>query len=92
MEKEPRDERWADRAEGDLRKYFLSEGKYKIRALECRQTLCAVEVRSIHGPFLGLDYEHSEEYQLFEEGSQFAYEKSADGQHVTVTLWIARRD
>lgn len=92
MEKEPRDERWADRAEGDLRKYFLGEGKYKIRALECRQTLCAVEVGSIHGPFLGLNIEHSDEYRLFEEESQFAYEKGAYGLQVTVTLWIARRD
>jgi hypothetical protein len=47
LAEQPRDEAWAKRTEQAFREWIKSNGsKYTIRSLECRQTLCAVEVSS----------------------------------------------
>src|SRR5579871_4348760 len=49
---QPRDPVWARSAETKLRNLVLKEnGKYTIRAIECRTSLCVIEVASIYGSF-----------------------------------------
>lgn len=50
MVQQPRDLNWAPSMEENLKKIILAEaGTFEIRLLECRKTLCAVEVASVEG-------------------------------------------
>jgi hypothetical protein len=92
MAQEPRDQQWAPRAEESLRETILAEGdKYSIRALECRRTVCAIEVASIHGPLFTLKAEELERYRLWGRTVIMGYETNEYGKKVTVTVWIYER-
>lgn len=92
LAQEPRDPVWASYAEARLRAFVLSEGdKYAVRALECRSTLCAIEVTSIHGPFLGIGYDAEKGSGLSGQSGLFGYEKNAYGLRVTVSLKVFAR-
>lgn len=58
MAQEPRDAEWAKEMESNLRDHFVTAepGEFSIRAIECRTTLCAAEVESLYGPYLGGHY------------------------------------
>jgi len=89
MAQEPRDPAWAGDMEGKMRAEVSTEpGKYAIRALECRKTMCALETESIFGIFRGFDYGSPSYRALWEFDRQFGYERSqnGDGNRVTVTL------
>lgn len=50
---EPRDNGWAEKMENELREYVgTQEYRYTILALECRSSLCAIEVVSPDGQML----------------------------------------
>lgn len=52
---QPRDQQWSDRMEAKLRDVVINvePGKYWIGEIECRTTLCVVEVSSHSGAFKG---------------------------------------
>lgn len=90
---EPRDVSWASDMEARIRTFVNSEeGKFTIRALECRTSVCAVEVESIHGPYLGVDYETQVANGVEDSVASFGDEKDALGQDVTVTLRLIERN
>lgn len=92
MVQEPRDQQWAARAEESLRETILAEGdKFSIRTLECRQTVCAVEVASIHGPLFTLKAEELMAYRLWGKTLIMGYETNENEMRVTVTVWIYER-
>ena len=56
MAREPRDPAWAFEAETRLRDLINANPKlFTIRAIECRTSLCAIEVASTYGQYLGVD-------------------------------------
>jgi hypothetical protein len=59
MAQEPRDPAWATDMEAKLRNLVLAQepGDLSIRSIECRQSLCAVEVTSLIGPYCELHYD-----------------------------------
>ena len=89
---EPRDPGWAPDTEARIRAFVESEGgKFAIRALECRTSVCAVEVESVHGPYLGVDYQTQVDNGLEDSVASFGDEKHTLGQKVTVTLRLLER-
>lgn len=50
---EPRDLTWAREMETKLREFILADsGQFTIRNIECRTSLCVIEVASVRGQFL----------------------------------------
>jgi hypothetical protein len=92
MAEERRDPAWASAMEEKLRHWIEVEpDRYAIRALECRQTVCAVEVASIMGRFPGPTYQEQRGSKLSDEAGYFGYERNEYGATVTVTLRIFER-
>lgn len=94
MAEEPRDVSWATNMEDQLRDYSASfgSGKYTIRAVECRESLCAIEVASVYGILPpALPYGSSLDRQLSSWDSWTGHETDQLGAQVTVTLLIYRR-
>jgi hypothetical protein len=92
--KERRDNAWARETESRLRNHVLtSDGgnKYQLRAVECRTTLCALEVESQYGGYHGMTYPESEAIGLRDRGGHGGYETIASGVRITVTLYIFAR-
>lgn len=94
MAKEPRDLNWALPTEARLKKSILATDPpiYKIRAMDCRTTLCAVEVWARDEPWDGfLDNDP----ELFNEFGQvrdeIGLETGPEGEEVVVTLRVYRR-
>lgn len=104
LQSEPRDEVWAAETEARMRDTIdqtpgESAGRYTIRALECRRSLCAIEIASLMNPYP----EPTLRRKLIEEGKVFvatppplymsAVELDSTVQQVYVTVWIyTRRD
>jgi hypothetical protein len=89
MAQEPRDQAWATETEGRLQDNILSQGsnKYSIRDIECRTSLCAVEVASAYGPYVGLGYEDQVKFGLLNGQLTIgAFEKDPAGARITVTV------
>ena len=91
---EPRDNAWASETEANIQYQIESQGpdKYSIRNLECRTTVCAVEVSSLFGPYLGLGYYYDVKYSLMPElGTIGVYERAPLGGRIEVTLMTFTR-
>ena len=87
MAKEPRDPVWANRMEAELRHYVTTERPgFEIRALECRESRCALEVASVMGLFHLFEYDSPIDRQLADDLGVFAYEHDPSGARITVTL------
>jgi hypothetical protein len=93
MVQEPRDAEWAKEMESRLRAHFLTAqpGKYSIRAIECRSTVCAAEVASPDGPYLGGPYSFVAANDLYNGPSFLGYETGELGATVTVTPQMFER-
>ena len=95
LAKEPRDMGWAGRVEGELKRFIETKepGKYSIRAIECRSSLCAVEVASGVGAYWGGFRQGDALYdELFRGIASHGYEERADGSRITVTVVPYSRD
>lgn len=59
MAMEPRDEAWATRTEVLIQDEVQSQGSgtYSIRNIECRSSICAIEVQSPSGAYVGATYD-----------------------------------
>jgi hypothetical protein len=59
MAQEPRDNSWATKTEALIQDEVMSEkpGVYSIRNIECRSSLCAVEVESLSDAYVGESYD-----------------------------------
>lgn len=95
MSEEPRDDAWGTATEEKLRRWVMAQPGFTVRALECRMSLCALEVASLFGmlrnPGHIVEFERGTELDGSGEGWATGYEKSARGV-VTVTLKIFARD
>jgi len=90
MAQEPRDPVWAPDMEDKLRGLILASesGKFVPRAVECRTTLCVVEVVSQYAPFPGdipRDNPLRGELSLADIGI-FGHERNAQGEPITLSL------
>ncbi len=89
MSRERRDPAWASEMEQKLRDHIATSepGKFTIRALECRSSVCILEVESILGPYTGGFRSGSPLYkQLDWDLPARGYETNVDSARVTVTL------
>lgn len=95
MTQQPRDLVWAQEMEEKLRDIVHAEpGEYTIRVLECRQSLCVVEVASTNGlfPFIQrTGYSEPIHKEIAARDVQNAYEIDGSGAKVTVSLWLFER-
>jgi hypothetical protein len=84
---EPRDSMWAPGVEQELRDFVDAQsGKYTIRNIECRSTMCMVEVASISGSFLeGISMSPQLDKLLLSGVGGFGYERDPSSARVTVT-------
>lgn len=85
---EPRDRAWAKRMESKIRARVMSKepGKYSIRALECRTSLCAAEVVSHFGSYYS-DYPAGDPDLSFSRGVAFGREfDQSSWTPLTITL------
>jgi hypothetical protein len=90
--RESRDPVWANLTEQKLMRFVASEGdKFRVRSLECRSSVCAMEVESKVGPYLGIGYEREKTHSLHDDKSIFGYERGDGGVRITVTLRIVER-
>jgi hypothetical protein len=88
MEKEPRDEPWASATEKQLRAYAEAEqGKFTIRMLECRKTVCFIETASSLGGLPIPDHHFRERLGLGKEYPAEAFETDDAGVTLTITLF-----
>jgi hypothetical protein len=90
MAQEPRDPVWAPGTEAKLRELILAteSGKFVPRTVECRTSLCVVEVVSQNAPFPGdipRDNPLNGELSLADIGI-FGHERNAQGEPVTVSV------
>jgi hypothetical protein len=101
MAQESRDPGWATLTEEKMRRVIEAtpSGHYSIRALECRQFTCAVEIASPleSSPPAGLQYPLADDYKAFGSPTQgltymFGYEIDGADRTVYVTDWIYFRD
>jgi hypothetical protein len=90
---EPRDNAWAAQEEANIQNHIESQGpdKYSIRNLECRTTICTVEVSSISDQYLGMPYYYMVKYSLSQDLGTGAYETDALGARVGVSLMTFTR-
>jgi hypothetical protein len=98
MAQEARDPEWASATEAKLREE-LSNGAYNnpiIRSIECRQTMCAIEVASVGIiGFPGLLGEQMEKngfsMEKGREPNMMGFETDSSGAKFTVDVWIYYR-
>jgi hypothetical protein len=90
---EPRDNAWASEAEANIQNQIESLGsdKYSIRNLECRTSICAVEVSSSSNQYLGMAYYYMVKYSLSQDLGTTGYETDPLGARVDVTLMTFTR-
>jgi hypothetical protein len=97
MATEPRDTTWAAEMEALIQQDVLSEeepGRFRIRDIECRTSLCAAEVESTfsvngtYGSYMGGMQIHHDALNaaLHTNFNTFAYETDPSGARVTVTV------
>lgn len=88
MATEPRDEQWAVAKEEVLRAHTEKEpGRFTIRALECRKSICFVETASLFGVMRDPSYGYLKEHGLAARYPVFASETDASGALWTITLF-----
>jgi hypothetical protein len=93
LAQEPKDATWAPATEAKLRDLILTEpGKYAIRAIDCRMSLCVTEVASIYGPYFG-DIPSGDPLssQVSPWIGTFGYEHDTSSGRITVTLLTFKR-
>jgi len=85
---EPRDPAWAKEMEAKLRDQVMTAepDKFSIRAIECRTTLCVVEVASLQGPYRAAPYAFVRSNNLFNGSAMYGYESNEYQAMITVTL------
>jgi len=84
---EPRDASWATEMESKLRDYVtVEDGQATIRGLECRTSLCLLEVTSPRGVFSGISRDSPLSWQLFNENKIWGYETDPTSARITVTV------
>ena len=90
--RERRDSAWADLVEGELRDYLRSVGggKFTIRSLQCRTTVCAAEVTSSERMPLILTNRRLRE-KLRSGYGAYGYETDSAGARITVSLALYER-
>ena len=87
MAREPRDEPWATVSERVLRAYAEQEpGKFSIRALECRKSICFIETASIFGHLPDADFYFVRDHGFSREDPVDVHETDEAGARLTVTL------
>ncbi|HSB95439.1 MAG TPA: hypothetical protein VLC91_03270, partial [Spongiibacteraceae bacterium] len=97
MAEEPRDLIWAPAIEARLRDLVTADpGEFTIRTIECRQSLCAAEVVSIHGQFhfiMGVAHDPSLNKNVLPQTSLLGYEDGPTGAQLknTVTFSMFKR-
>jgi hypothetical protein len=93
MAQEPRDPAWAPDMETKLQDLVMAEpNKFSIRDIECRMSLCAVEVASVYGPYLGkINSNNPLDNNLFTWFGMFGYETDPSAARITVTLLTFKR-
>ena len=92
MSQEPRDVAWATTLEATLRRLIAADPKqFTIRAIECRTSLCAVEVASSN-QFLGFSYSTQISNGIWAVDVWWGDETNPEGAPIVVTLKIFRRD
>lgn len=89
---EPREEPWATKAEGLIHGLVENvekkeSGNFTIRALECRTSICFLEVASIFGPFTTTLYEFERDSGLRAEYPVDTVETDENGAKAHVMLW-----
>lgn len=95
MAQEPRSSAWAKEMESMLRDHIaqVDPGKYTIRALECRTSVCVIEVESIFGPYFGsFDHDAPLFKVLYPGIGAHGYESNPDATRITVTVMPYTRD
>lgn len=94
MAGESRDPSWATQMETKLQDAVMLEGpdKYLVRNVECRASICALEVASLFGPYLGPHFGDPLNDSLW-DGIEtiWSYEFGANGVRTTVTLKLFTR-
>ena len=86
---EPRDPPWSSEVERRLRDYLGTEpGKYAIRNVECRTSLCAVEVASIYSQLSPTSSGTALDSCVIPGGSEFGYERDVSSAKTIVTVMI----
>lgn len=91
FETERRDHTWAPVAEDTLSRFTAEDSMYVLRQLQCRASMCAIEVASTAGPHLGLTYQQEKATGLRKHNALFGYERDENGARVTVTLRLYQR-
>jgi hypothetical protein len=92
LAREPRDNAWASQTETNIQNQIESLGldKFAIRNLECRTSVCAVEVSSTEGQYLGMQYYYMVKFGLSQNLATNAYETDS-GVRTNVTLMTFTR-
>jgi len=90
---EPRDAVWAPSAEEKLRRYVeAGPSDISLRSVECRQSLCVIEVAAIPGrPYFGLDGDEEKSFGLDKVNAMHGYEVAPSTDRITITLLIYQR-
>jgi len=85
---QPRDPAWASTMEARLEDYIENSepDKYQIRNVECRTSMCYVEVASIYGPFFPPGSDSPMRQLLFTAGGDFGYEVDPSSARITITI------
>lgn len=87
---EPRDEEWAASIAKSILSVVASQPEFFIRSLDCRTTLCAVEIESTIGAFDRHEARKLDKY-LVRVDRVYGYERNNSNQRVTVTSMTFRR-
>lgn len=90
---EPRDPAWATDIEAKLRHRVMTvePGKFLVRSVECRTSLCALEVASIYGRYPRSASDDVLSDGLFHSDSIFGYETDSSAARITITLALFER-
>lgn len=92
MAQEPRDRVWATDMEAKLRDFVLAQpNNFTVRLIECRLSLCAVEVASTYGGFPYVITYRSLRKKVSAWKGVHGFETDASGAKVTVTLFMVER-
>jgi hypothetical protein len=86
---ESRDEKWAASVVASIASAVASQPDYFIRAIDCRMTLCAIEIESTRGVFRHTTGTSTNTIELVDR--VFGYETSESNQMVKVTSMTFRR-
>jgi len=83
-----RDPAWASEMEARLEDYIETSepNKYQIRNVECRTSMCYVEVASIYGQLLPPQYDSPMDRWLIGGSSEFGYKVDPSSARITITV------